>query len=149
MTAPLWAALASLIVALIQPLQHLLEMHMQPVKGALTSAGNCSISVTLIVLGAYFYVEPQPQQQSQNGVDGDQAVAALRKIEEEQENWVKRVWKKVKNSIPGRQGGQQRKKGETKTVFVSVMSRMIVTPILLMPFIAASTLTDWHAVFEE
>ncbi|EEB94359.1 hypothetical protein MPER_06839 [Moniliophthora perniciosa FA553] len=30
-------------------------MHMQPIKGALTSAGNCSIPVTLIVLGAYFY----------------------------------------------------------------------------------------------
>ncbi|KAJ6466560.1 hypothetical protein C8R47DRAFT_1326210 [Mycena vitilis] len=51
MTVPLWAALASLVVACVQPLQHALDAHMQPVKGAVTSAGpgNCSIPLTLIV----------------------------------------------------------------------------------------------------
>ncbi|KAF5369074.1 hypothetical protein D9758_003057 [Tetrapyrgos nigripes] len=55
MTVPLWAAFLSIIVALVQPLQHVLDDHMAPVKGALTSAGNCSIPVTLIVLGGYFF----------------------------------------------------------------------------------------------
>jgi hypothetical protein len=57
MTAPMYAAILSLIVACIPPLQHLLDVHMLPVKGAIASAGNCSIPVTLIVLGGYFYRE--------------------------------------------------------------------------------------------
>ncbi|KAI0261633.1 membrane transport protein-domain-containing protein [Gloeopeniophorella convolvens] len=50
LTPPLWASL---------PLQHMLEAHLRPVKGALTQAGNCSIPITLVVLGAYFY-RPAP-----------------------------------------------------------------------------------------
>lgn len=151
MTAPLWAALLSLIVALIQPFQHALDAHMQPVKGALTMAGNCSIPVTLIVLGAYFYAEPQQPSDDTQHAD---AADALRRAQAGGANDVgvlKRVWGRVKAVIPGRQlgPGQERKRGETKTVFVSVVSRMVVTPILLLPLIAVSTLTDWHSVFEE
>ncbi|KAJ6466538.1 hypothetical protein C8R47DRAFT_1223970 [Mycena vitilis] len=68
MTVPLWAALASLIVACVQPLQHALDAHMQPVKGAVTSAGNCSIPLTLIVLGGYVYpAPPEPSAAAANG----------------------------------------------------------------------------------
>lgn len=56
MTVPLYAAFLSLIVALIPPLQHTLDVHLKPIKGALEAAGACSIPVTLVVLGAYFYV---------------------------------------------------------------------------------------------
>ncbi|PVG01371.1 hypothetical protein CPB86DRAFT_812358 [Serendipita vermifera] len=55
MTPPLYAALLSLIVACIPPLQHVLDVHMLPVKGAISSAGNCSIPITLVVLGGYFW----------------------------------------------------------------------------------------------
>jgi len=55
MTPPLWAALLSLVVACVQPLQHFLDQHFPPVKGALSAAGSCSVPVTMVVLGAYFY----------------------------------------------------------------------------------------------
>ncbi|OJA20243.1 hypothetical protein AZE42_02683, partial [Rhizopogon vesiculosus] len=65
MTVPLWASILSLIVACVTPLQSALE-RMEPVKGALGAAGNCSIPLTLVVLGAYFYSEPQ-EEDMQNG----------------------------------------------------------------------------------
>lgn len=64
MTMPLYAAAASMIVALTPPLQHVLDEHVAPVKGFLNSAGSCSIPVTLVVLGAYFYQAP-----AENGKD--------------------------------------------------------------------------------
>lgn len=54
MTVPLWAALFSFLVALVPPLQHLLES-VEPVKGALKQAGQCSIPLTILVLGAFFF----------------------------------------------------------------------------------------------
>ena len=59
MTVPLWAAALSLVVALTPSLQHTLDVHLQPIKGALSAAGNCSIPLTLVVLGAYFYRSPE------------------------------------------------------------------------------------------
>ncbi|KAI1783812.1 hypothetical protein LXA43DRAFT_1102101 [Ganoderma leucocontextum] len=29
-------------------------------KGAIAAAGNCSIPITLVILGAYFYSPPEP-----------------------------------------------------------------------------------------
>ena len=57
---PLRASILSLIVACVAPLQSALE-RIAPVKGALGAAGNCSIPLTLVVLGAYFYSEPQEE----------------------------------------------------------------------------------------
>lgn len=57
MTAPLWAATASLVVALIHPLQIFLDS-LEPVVGALQTSGACSVPLTMLVLGAYF-VEDQ------------------------------------------------------------------------------------------
>jgi len=57
---PLWASILSLIVACVAPLQSALE-RMAAVKGALRAAGNRSILLTLVVLGAYFYSEPQEE----------------------------------------------------------------------------------------
>jgi len=54
MTMPLWAAILSLIVALIGPLQKFIDS-LEPVVGALKTAGNCSIPLTMVVLGSYFY----------------------------------------------------------------------------------------------
>lgn len=58
MTVSLWAAMFSLVVACVQPLQHALTHHLQPVNGAINSLGKCAVPLTLIVLGAYFYVPP-------------------------------------------------------------------------------------------
>lgn len=46
MTVPLWAALLSLVVACIPPLQHGLDQ-LEPVKASIRSAGNCSVPITV------------------------------------------------------------------------------------------------------
>ncbi|KAF9269575.1 auxin efflux carrier [Marasmius fiardii PR-910] len=129
MTVPLWAALLSIIVALVQPLQHALDAHMQPVKGALTSAGNCSIPLTLIVLGAYFYPTPEEEGSTSmitpmNGPTGSSSTLV-------------------------RQRPSRSSTGEGKTVIIAVFSRMIITPLLLFPFIAFSAKFDIQQVFDD
>ncbi|KAK0531866.1 hypothetical protein OC842_003482 [Tilletia horrida] len=54
MTMPLWAAIFSLVVALIGPLQRFVDS-LEPVVGALKTSGACSIPLTMVVLGSYFY----------------------------------------------------------------------------------------------
>ena len=54
MTAPLWASVLSLVVALIPTLQKFIG-DLEPVVGALETAGGCSIPLTLVCLGSYFY----------------------------------------------------------------------------------------------
>ncbi|KAH9923023.1 auxin efflux carrier [Amylocystis lapponica] len=138
MTAPLWAALASLVVACIQPLQHALEEHAPPLKGALTMAGNCSIPLTLVVLGAYFYTPQDPESQCL-------ARLAVRQCEGDVQHEAALGWQQLGQQHP--RGGQR--PGETKTVIVAVMSRMILTPLLLLPLMALSAKFDWQEVFED
>lgn len=134
MTVPLWAAILSLIVACVPQLQHTLEVHMQPVKGALASAGNCSIPVTLVVLGAYFYTPKEGSgKPSQSLLKGVRQIFSTRSR---------------KSSVPLAPKPAVRP-GETKTVVIAILSRMVIVPLLLMPLMALSTWYDWHAVFEE
>ncbi|KAJ6613677.1 auxin efflux carrier [Mycena sp. CBHHK59/15] len=123
MTAPLWAALASIVVACVGPLQHVFKDHMHPVKGALTSAGNCSIPITLIVLGAYFY--PPPPENASSLLDSGRE--------------KQRAAEKKPAAHPG----------ETKTVVIAVVSRMILTPLLLLPLMALCAKFDFQAVFDD
>jgi auxin efflux carrier family protein len=136
MTVPLWAALLSLIVALAQPLQHALKEHMQPVKGALESAGNCSIPVTLIVLGAYFYATPQRENNTK-------PLSRHKKHPQTLFAKVKGVFQR-KPTTP-----QATMPGETATVIIAVASRMFITPMLLLPFLALSTRLSLQEVFDE
>ncbi|KAL0574161.1 hypothetical protein V5O48_007789 [Marasmius crinis-equi] len=85
MTVPLWAALLSIIVALVPPFQHALDEHIRPVKGALTGAGNCSIPVTLVVLGAYFYPakeegEGVPTSMVESSSSSSSVIAQMKKV---------------------------------------------------------------------
>lgn len=230
MTMPLYAALASLIVALTPPLQHTLTEHLQPVKGFLASAGSCSIPVTLVVLGAYFYQEPSPKDKQQAPASGTSTSSTLtlnrsgRDAEAnnrspeatngleihaaharspddfvlpthnlrvplsttttrtaisdaESDDMLKSPWTLAgsarevfklsgvgarlsflrKNTKPGysEDGGgnndsnKKLTEGETKTVFGAVISRMILTPIIVLPMVAALAVFDLHPVFEE
>ncbi|KAJ7271824.1 auxin efflux carrier [Mycena rebaudengoi] len=128
MTVPLWAALAS-IVACVYPLQHALEEHMQPVKGSLTSAGNCSIPLTLIVLGAYFY--PPPPEEG--------AAAPERTLRP----WrARRRWcRALRSRAPMR--------ARLGPVVIAVTLRMIITPLLLLPLFALGTMFDLHQIFDD
>lgn len=58
MTAPLYAAVISLVVAVIPPLQKFID-GLEPVVGALETAGACSIPLTMVVLGAYFVADKE------------------------------------------------------------------------------------------
>ncbi len=142
LTPPLWASLISLVVALCQPLQHLLEVHLHPVQGAITHAGNCSIPITLVVLGAYFYRPPQKPDASPSSACDRRRASFTSSVRE--------IFR-----LKGREGDRRpssshrTKNGEGKTVFVSILARMVVVPLLFLPLMAIGALRDRPPVFQE
>jgi len=143
MTAPLWAALASLIVACVAPLQEFLKNDIQPFRGALNNAGNCSIPLTLVVLGAYFYSPPSEDLTGRReSTHSDSTLSFAGSI---------RSMLKLTNTSKGKRRSRNNnsKPGETKTVIIAIVSRMILTPALLMPLIILCAKYDWHEVFAE
>lgn len=141
LTPPLWASLISLAVALCRPVQHLLEVHLHPVQGAITHAGNCSIPITLVVLGAYFYRPPVKPETSPSGARRRKAsfTSSLREIF------------RLKGREEDRRPGSERRKksGEGRTIFVSILARMVVVPLLFLPLMAIGALRDRPPVFQE
>jgi len=142
LTPPLWASLISLVVALCRPLQHLLEAHMHPVQGAIAQAGNCSIPITLVVLGAYFYRPPEkphtptpssPSWQTASFASGLREIFRLKAREQDGQPVT-----------PHRE-----REGEGKTIFVAILARMVVVPALFLPFIAIGALRTHPPVFQE
>lgn len=154
MTVPLWAALLSLIVACIPPLQHALDEHVQPIKGALNQAGNCSIPLTLVVLGAYFYSPPDPEAaRSRAALPSTRARGRSLSTTWSQLSLVDNVREmfKMRKRSPSRaaQTSKEKRPGETKTVVIAVLARMVITPLLLLPVLALSTEFDLQEVFDE
>jgi len=155
MTVPLWAALASLMVACIRPVQHILEVHIQPVKGALNAAGNCSIPLTLVVLGAYFY---SPPEKDEGATDRDGRLPTHKPLSRTP-SWASRSTlydqmrgmfnMKRRDGEPRQTQSRQARPGETKTVIVAVLSRMVITPLLLLPLMAVGARFDVQRVFED
>ncbi|WFC94128.1 hypothetical protein MBRA1_000760 [Malassezia brasiliensis] len=74
MTVPLWAAVASFIVALTPPLQRTI-VSMTSLVGALQQLGGCSIPLTILVLGAYFSADigatPEQEPSDDGASDSD------------------------------------------------------------------------------
>ncbi|KAM0787827.1 hypothetical protein ACM66B_003881 [Microbotryomycetes sp. NB124-2] len=128
MTVPLWAALLSLIVACIPPLQWALN-EAEPLKSAIKNAGNCSVPITLVTLGAYFYrpsdptVSKQPLLKRLNPFSKAPTSSAS----------------STASLFRSRRSKSSSKPGETMTIVVSVVSRMIVVPLCLLPLFA------WYA----
>ena len=155
MTVPLWAALASLVVACVPPLQHALDEHVPPVKGAIASLGNCSIPVTLVVLGAYFYAPPDPAAEAARRVR--QRERALRSasrtsllLESVRDMFsMKPVGQGGAGALGGQDAGDEARPGETRTVVVAILSRMVITPMVLLPLMVVSTKFDLQRVFDE
>jgi predicted permease len=129
MTVPLWSALLSLLVACIEPLKHTLLNHLQPVDHAISNAEECLVPLTLVVLGACFYV-PDESTETRTFVQSIRDIFR-RKNSLSEENQIK----------PN--------PGETKTVILSVASRMIITPSILIPGMALATKYNWHEVLQE
>ncbi|KAJ3742685.1 membrane transport protein-domain-containing protein [Lentinula detonsa] len=174
MTVPLYAALLSIIVALLPSIQHTLEVHLYPIKGALESAGSCSIPVTLVVLGAYFYKEKEVSSDGMSVIPTRmESVQEAGVISEEGDGvdnrckfpgssyqpsaiqHCKDIFSKLnpkRKRCPAflrSDGGDQPLPGETKTVFIAVLSRMVLTPMVLMPLVTFAAKEDWHSVFED
>ncbi|KAF7350761.1 hypothetical protein MSAN_01637200 [Mycena sanguinolenta] len=152
MTVPLWAALASFIVACVQPLQHALDEHLQPIKGAVTSAGNCSIPVTLIVLGGYFYPAlPDPKvgvvNGHANGTGNGTGVQASKSANSRLESVGEMFRKQQSTRLAG--VAPKARAGETKTVVIAVVSRMILAPMLILPLMALCSRFNLHDVLAD
>ncbi|KAI0760585.1 membrane transport protein-domain-containing protein [Fomes fomentarius] len=160
MTVPLWAALASLVVACIQPLQHGLDKHLPPVKNAIAGMGDCSIPITLVVLGAYFYTPPEVEdkQRSRGALpehhevqrSASRASSRTSLFENVREMFSGKALKgKASDRTLVASASREKRPGETKTVVVAILSRMIITPILLLPLMTLSTVFDLQRVFDD
>ncbi|WVQ97745.1 hypothetical protein IAU59_004859 [Kwoniella sp. CBS 9459] len=129
MTVPMYAALLSIFIAMIPPLQGQMA-RLKPLEQAIKGAGQCSIPVTLVVLGAFFYTPPE--QQSQHSIH-------LATVPEESESdhsiagYIERKFRALAGAKKNKPKGYP---GENKTVFVAVMSRMIIVPLLMLPILA-------------
>jgi len=186
MTIPLWAALSSIVVALLPPLQHLMIAHLSPVKGFLESAGGCSIPITLVVLGAYFNQEAPANTKEANIADeeprngdatGDEAdervvltsngtqsingVGHLRSSNPSVTTLSESVrsafkMRGLRRRLEWTEGRKARDSyqsvsvpGETRTVFVACMARMVVTPLIVLPCVAALAVFDANRIFDD
>ncbi|KAH9996724.1 membrane transport protein-domain-containing protein [Russula compacta] len=142
LTPPLWASLISLFVALCQPLQHALEVHLHPVQGAITQAGNCSIPITLVVLGAYFHRPPE-NPQSPTSSDRSWRRASLASS-------LREVFRlKAREEDRPQITPHPTRKGEGKTIFVVILARMVVVPALFLPFMAIGAHRSHPPVFQD
>lgn len=146
MTVPLYAAIASFIVACVAPLQEFLKNDVEPIRGALNNAGNCSIPLTLVVLGAYFYTPPPDEDK-----DIGQRLANKQSDSTLSFPGSIRSMLKLADTSKGKRRSNDKncEQGETKTVVIAILSRMIITPALLMPLIFLCAKSDWHEVFDE
>lgn len=144
LTPPLWASLISLAVALNQPLQHVLEVHLHPVQGAITQAGNCSIPITLVVLGAYFYRPVEKAEAVPSSARSWRRASFASSLRD--------MFRLKAREEDGRSRVQQQKpvgRGEGRTIFVAIFARMIVVPALFLPFMAIGALRSHPPVFQE
>ncbi|KAJ3568911.1 hypothetical protein NP233_g5401 [Leucocoprinus birnbaumii] len=146
MTAPLWAALASLIVAFIAPLQQWLQFHALAVTGAISSAGKCSIPITLVVLGAYFHSEA-----SEIKIDTlvDISTPSTTSRSEPSRRLSLQSIRSFFARGPRSSTLQNPRAGETKTTILAILSRMILTPMVLIPFVLLSAKYGFHTIFED
>ncbi|GAA5851795.1 hypothetical protein JCM9279_004413 [Rhodotorula babjevae] len=152
MTVPLWAAVLSLVVACIPPLQHTLNQA-EPLKAAIRSAGSCSVPITLVTLGAYFYrptpaaaadsspLRPEgrelPPSARRNSTSRSPARRPPRTFSRAMLARLRNPFAPIQHTpelVPRGSG-----RGETRTVVVSVVTRMIIVPLCLIPLFA------WYA----
>ncbi|KAL1408447.1 hypothetical protein Q8F55_005259 [Vanrija albida] len=135
MTVPMWSALISIGIALIPSFQAWLG-GIKPFVQAVKSAGQCSIPVTLVVLGAFFYTPPQPI-----ALDTEERPKSIRGYIEG------KIHKLAGGGSEATRGPSY--PGENKTVFVACVSRMIVVPLIFLPFIALMARYDLFQAAED
>jgi auxin efflux carrier family protein len=146
MTPPLWASVASLVVALHQPLQHFIGSYLRPLRGAITQAGDCSIPLTLVVLGAYFHRAPDKSKLPPSDDLESQRAPPLSRLRRifclESENRMGTIHLHDNTSQLG-------KRGEGRMIFAIILARMFIVPLLLLPLLVLGALRGSPGVFKE
>jgi predicted permease len=147
MTPPLWASVASLVVALYQPLQHFTGSYLRPLRGAITQAGDCSIPLTLVVLGAYFHRAPDKSTKPPPSDDLEfrraTPLSQLRRIFcLKSDNQMGAIRLHTDTSQLGNSG-------EGRMVFAIILARMFIVPLLLLPLVVLGALRGSPGVFKE
>jgi predicted permease len=119
---------------------------MTPIKSALSAAGNCSIPLTLVVLGAYFYSEPT-EESLPNGAPTYGETRQHVELQKSRSSLLS-AFKEIfapKHALHS----QHKTRGEGRTVFVAILARMVVVPALVLPVIALIAKFELHDIFEE
>ncbi|KAI8443753.1 auxin efflux carrier [Phakopsora pachyrhizi] len=115
MTPPLYASLLSLVVVCLPRFQHWLE-DVKPLRSALKSAGDVSVPLTLVVLGAYFNTSsPKETSTEEYGNDLPSTPTIL--------------------SLKEQSKLRERKRTERLTILASILARQILTPLVLTPLL--------------
>ncbi|TIA93187.1 hypothetical protein E3P99_00323 [Wallemia hederae] len=149
MTPPLWAAFVSLVIALIRPLQATLDKA-TPLRGAIKSAGNVSVPLTLVVLGAYFYSSSPEAKPTTVQAPIDQMEGDLQRRRPSFVNSVQSFFTSgVLDITKPRTHVNKDQRGEKRTIFVAVVARMIITPAILLPLFLWDDLTRNHKVLDD
>ncbi|KAK4689781.1 auxin efflux carrier family protein, partial [Tremellales sp. Uapishka_1] len=142
MTVPMYAALLSIFIAMIPPLQAAL-VQVKPLGQAIRSAGQCSIPLTLVVLGAFFYAPPPSQSSSSISKTVDPEPASPEHFSPSLGYFERKI-----RSLASRPRNNDFP-GENKAVFVAVVSRMIIVPLLMLPIIALIATYDLFEAAED
>jgi auxin efflux carrier family protein len=146
MTPPLWASVASLVVALYQPLQYFIGNYLRPLRGAITQAGDCSIPLTLVVLGAYFHRAPDKSGLPPSDVLESQRATPLSRLRRifclESESQMGAIRLHANTSQLGNSG-------EGRMIFAIILARMFIVPLLLLPLVVLGALRGSPGVFKE
>ncbi|KAA1067620.1 hypothetical protein PGT21_011637 [Puccinia graminis f. sp. tritici] len=116
MTPPLYAAFLSLIVVSLPSLQEYLE-DIHPLRSALKSAGDVSVPLTLVVLGAYFNTS-DPNKSKTDSSTTEVGTQSLTPAE-----------LKIQARL------HKKRRVERLTILGSILSRMIITPLILLPLL--------------
>ncbi|KAH8989969.1 auxin efflux carrier [Lactarius akahatsu] len=138
MTPPLWASVLSLVVALNQPLQNVLGVHLRPIRYAITQAGDCSIPLTLVVLGAYFHRPLDKSEFPPSEPNGQQKTSLVGRI--------RRIFRLGDTQL---HAARAQNRAEGRTVFVSILARMVIAPALLLPLVVFGQLQGYPHVFRD
>lgn len=133
MTMPLWAAFLAFVIALTPPVQDLVANHMSPLRQALEMAGDCSIPLTLVVLGAYFYTPPPPGTVIPPLKERLRNVIRFRRSQNPEESPVEKP----------------KRPGEKRVIFIAIASRQVICPLIVLPLMLAFVRFNVPPVFAE
>ena len=162
MTIPMYSALLSIFIALIPPLQAFIG-RIKPFEQAIRGAGACSswsirltsfttadffllvtVPVTLVVLGAFFYA---PRQAQPIALPDDPETDSP--SDTSRNSFGGYFERKFRALAQRPKLGTDAYPGENKTVFVAVISRMIIVPLLMMPILAVIAKYDLFEAAED